>query len=75
MTQQPRGGVPSPCVNVCRMDSATGWCEGCLRSLSEIAAWGGMGDADKRAVWRLLPERRAARARLQRAAAAAGDRA
>jgi hypothetical protein len=57
------------------MDSATGWCEGCLRSLSEIAAWGGMGDADKRAVWRLLPERRAARARLQRAAAAAGDRA
>lgn len=73
MKQRPVAAVPSPCVNVCRMDDTTGWCEGCLRSLSEIAAWGGMGDADKRAVWRLLPERRATRARLQRAAAAAGD--
>ena len=55
--------VPSPCVNVCRMDAATGWCEGCLRTLPEIAAWGGLGDDDKRAVWALLPARREARAR------------
>lgn len=49
--------VPSPCVSVCRMDAATGLCEGCLRTLEEIAAWGAMGDDDKRAVWRLLEQR------------------
>jgi predicted Fe-S protein YdhL (DUF1289 family) len=54
--------VASPCINVCRMDAATGWCEGCLRTIDEIAAWGTMADDDKRAVWRRLDERRARRA-------------
>ena len=31
--------VPSPCISVCRMDAASGLCEGCLRTLDEIAAW------------------------------------
>ena len=52
-----REGVPSPCVSVCRMDAATGLCEGCLRTLDEIAAWGAMGDGDRRAVWRLIEQR------------------
>ena len=30
--------MPSPCINVCRMDERTGWCEGCQRTLTEIAA-------------------------------------
>lgn len=51
--------VPSPCINVCRMDAATGWCEGCLRTLDEIVAWGSLGDADKRALWQQLPARQA----------------
>ncbi len=51
--------VPSPCINVCRMDAATGWCAGCLRTIGEIAAWSQMPDAGKRAVWALLPQRRA----------------
>jgi hypothetical protein len=50
--------TPSPCINVCRMDTATGWCEGCQRTLQEIAVWSGMADADKRAVWQALPARR-----------------
>lgn len=54
----PTGSVPSPCVSVCRMDAATGWCVGCQRSIEEIAAWGSMPDAAKRAVWKRLPERR-----------------
>jgi predicted Fe-S protein YdhL (DUF1289 family) len=41
------------------MDAKTGWCEGCLRTLDEIAAWSTMGDEDKRRVWALLPARRA----------------
>jgi uncharacterized protein len=52
------GAVPSPCINVCRMDATTGWCEGCLRTIDEIVAWGTMADVDKRAVWRLIEQRR-----------------
>jgi hypothetical protein len=54
--------VPSPCINVCRMSPATGLCEGCARTLDEIAAWGRLDDAAKSAVWALLPARRAQRA-------------
>jgi uncharacterized protein len=54
------GGVPSPCINVCRMDEVTGLCAGCLRTLDEITAWSLFDDAEKRAVWRQLPQRRAA---------------
>jgi predicted Fe-S protein YdhL (DUF1289 family) len=40
------------------MDAATGWCEGCLRTIDEIAAWGGLDDEARRAVWAQLPQRR-----------------
>lgn len=62
--------VHSPCINVCRMDAATGWCEGCLRTLDEIAAWGGLGDEHKRAVIAALPARREDWQRLHPAAPA-----
>ena len=52
------GPVPSPCVSVCRMDAASGLCEGCLRTLDEIAAWSRLADDGKRQVWDQL-ERRA----------------
>jgi predicted Fe-S protein YdhL (DUF1289 family) len=32
-------------------------CEGCLRSLSEIAGWSRMDDAERRAVWGLILQR------------------
>lgn len=50
--------VQSPCINVCRMDAKSGLCEGCARTLDEIAAWSVMDDADKQAVWDQLPQRR-----------------
>jgi predicted Fe-S protein YdhL (DUF1289 family) len=53
------GGVASPCINVCRMDDATGLCAGCWRTLDEIAAWSTMDDPAKHAVWTLLDGRRA----------------
>lgn len=52
------GGVPSPCVNICRMNDATGWCEGCHRTLDEIAFWSVLDEGDKQAVWALLLARR-----------------
>lgn len=50
--------VPSPCINICRMDTASGWCEGCLRTLDEIAAWGSLPEPDKLTLWRELRARR-----------------
>lgn len=52
--------VNSPCVSVCQMDAVRGLCSGCLRTLDEIAAWGGMDANAKRAVWVLLAQRRVA---------------
>jgi uncharacterized protein len=49
--------VPSPCVSICRMNMDTQLCEGCLRTLDEIAAWGRMDDATKREVWQLIAQR------------------
>ena len=40
------------------MHAASGWCEGCHRTLDEIARWSTMSDAEKRTVWKALPLRR-----------------
>ncbi|CAB3802459.1 DUF1289 domain-containing protein [Paraburkholderia fynbosensis] len=53
------GAVPSPCINVCRMDASTGWCEGCLRTIDEIAGWSLFDDDAKRAVWEAIKGRHA----------------
>jgi uncharacterized protein len=49
--------VPSPCTSICKVDSATEFCEGCFRTLDEIAAWGRLDDESKRAVWQLIAQR------------------
>ena len=49
--------LPSPCISVCRMDAASGLCEGCLRTLDEIATWAMMDDPGRRAVWLRIEER------------------
>ncbi|WP_114809420.1 DUF1289 domain-containing protein [Paraburkholderia kururiensis] len=56
---QDRTPVPSPCINVCKMSAATGWCEGCLRTIDEIAGWSSFDDAAKRAVWDAIERRHA----------------
>jgi uncharacterized protein len=53
----PGDEVPSPCISVCRMDPVSELCEGCFRTLDEIAAWGRMEDEGKRETWRLIAER------------------
>jgi predicted Fe-S protein YdhL (DUF1289 family) len=50
--------VASPCINVCRMNPQTALCEGCYRTLDEIAAWSGMSAEERRAVLARLPARR-----------------
>jgi uncharacterized protein len=57
--------VASPCVSVCVMDGPSGWCTGCLRTLDEIGVWSLLDDAEKRAVWLQLSQRRVQWRRLQ----------
>ena len=49
--------VASPCIGVCVM-AEHGWCEGCGRTLDEIAGWLGMTAAERDAVMGELPARR-----------------
>jgi hypothetical protein len=49
--------VASPCVGVCVIDG-DGWCEGCGRTLDEIAGWLSMGAAAREIVSAELPTRR-----------------
>jgi predicted Fe-S protein YdhL (DUF1289 family) len=55
--------VASPCIDVCAIDPRTGWCEGCLRTIDEIAAWGALDDSLKREVLQLVAARRLGRDR------------
>ncbi|HSD52710.1 MAG TPA: DUF1289 domain-containing protein [Burkholderiales bacterium] len=50
--------VPSPCINVCRMNDAIGLCEGCFRTLDEIACWSGYTREEKLAVCAKLDARK-----------------
>ena len=51
--------VPSPCVSICQMNARSGLCSGCLRTIEEIAGWSRYSEAEKRAVWARIVERRA----------------
>jgi predicted Fe-S protein YdhL (DUF1289 family) len=43
------------------MDPRTALCEGCARTIEEIAGWSSYTPSQKQAVWRLIAERRARR--------------
>jgi uncharacterized protein len=60
-TARPGAGPVSPCINVCVLDDRN-VCQGCFRTIDEIAAWGRMSAAEQ---WAVVE-------RLERAAAAAG---
>ena len=51
--------VKSPCIDVCRMDAASGLCEGCLRTVDEIAGWAAAPDEQKRLILAAIAQRRA----------------
>ncbi len=51
------GSVVSPCISVCRMDASGELCQGCFRTLEEIAGWSRMDDASKLGIWARIQER------------------
>jgi predicted Fe-S protein YdhL (DUF1289 family) len=54
------GKVPSPCINVCAMNPETGLCEGCARTIEEIAQWGTAAESVKRLIWSEIQRRKTA---------------
>jgi uncharacterized protein len=40
--------IQSPCIRVCTIDSGTGLCTGCGRTIEEIARWSQMTDDERR---------------------------
>lgn len=55
-----QGEVPSPCISVCCMQPDTGLCQGCLRTIDEIARWGSLASTAKRQVWLSIAQRASA---------------
>ena len=61
----------SPCTAVCVLDSDSGLCRGCFRTLAEIAAWASLERVEKLRILGELPARRS-RAGLPPPAAGSG---
>ena len=51
--------TPSPCVNLCKMDAANRYCQGCFRTLEEITTWSRLDDPARARIVAALAERRA----------------
>ncbi len=49
--------VANPCINICRMDLAGKYCQGCGRTLVEIGLWDQMTEAKRAEVMVTLPSR------------------
>lgn len=51
--------IPSPCIDICKLDGTTGFCLGCLRTRDEIRAWKTLSDDARLAVIHERPAREA----------------
>ncbi len=56
----------SPCVSICTINDDSGLCEGCFRTLDEIAVWSQLDNAAKHEVWSRIALR-AAQSKVQAA--------
>ena len=57
-SEEERRRAESPCIGVCVINEASGLCEGCLRTLEEIATWGSSNPAQRRQVLARIDTRR-----------------
>lgn len=49
--------ISSPCINICSVSGRTGLCEGCGRTLKEIATWSRLSEDERLAIMETLPAR------------------
>jgi uncharacterized protein len=54
-----RRRIESPCIGVCIIDPTTEHCEGCFRTLDEIASWSASSAAQRRQILDEVERRRA----------------
>lgn len=59
--------LASPCIGVCRLDPTTGLCDGCLRTVEEIAAWPTASEEELLGIVHRLRARRRARGQTSEA--------
>ena len=53
--------ILTPCIGVCTMGE-DGLCQGCFRTLAEIASWGTLAEVERQRIMdEVLPEREATR--------------
>jgi hypothetical protein len=50
--------LANPCINICRMDLANRYCQGCGRTRLEIGRWARMSEAERAQVLAAVPARR-----------------
>lgn len=50
--------ITSPCIRVCTINYATGFCCGCWRNIQEIANWSAMSETARWDVYNLIEERK-----------------
>lgn len=49
--------IYSPCIRICSVNPATGLCDGCYRTLPEIAKWTRFTEEEREAILAELPAR------------------
>jgi hypothetical protein len=49
--------VQSPCIGVCSIDEASGYCQGCYRTVDEIKGWWDMSSPEQAKLVADLEER------------------
>ena len=50
-------GASSPCIRICVIDPASKLCEGCGRTLQEIAQWSRLTETERLSIMATLEER------------------
>jgi hypothetical protein len=49
--------IVSPCIGVCAINDANGFCQGCYRTVEEIREWWNMSDLEREKVMGTLDQR------------------
>jgi predicted Fe-S protein YdhL (DUF1289 family) len=49
--------ISTPCIKICVIDPVSRLCEGCGRTLAEIAQWARLSEPERLAIMAALPER------------------
>ncbi|APO75071.1 hypothetical protein AM571_CH02262 [Rhizobium etli 8C-3] len=65
--------MQTPCIHVCSIDPATGFCTGCGRTLQEIGNWMSFSDEERQRITTVLAARLCEPAAPIREAAAMPD--